>query len=49
MEENGEHALLMMYKAMQYQYFSPDTNVINYMEFGSTYYIILKGEVNNRL
>ena len=46
-EENGEAALNMLCKVIQYQKFPSNTNIVNFGELGSTFYIILKGEVSN--
>jgi signal-transduction protein with cAMP-binding, CBS, and nucleotidyltransferase domain len=38
-----------MYKAMKYEFYKQDSNVINYGEYGSTFYILLKGSVSVRV
>ena len=36
---------MMLYNVMRYQFDQKDKNIINYGEFGTKYYITLKGEV----
>lgn len=48
-EENGDEALDMLYKVMSYEYKEKDTAVIEYGEFGDTFYILFKGSVSARI
>lgn len=47
-EENGDNAIHMLCRVIKYQYIPQNTSIINYGEYGSQFYIILKGEVNNK-
>lgn len=48
-KENGEKSLQLIYSAMKYEYITEDKYVMRIGEFGTTYYIILKGEVEIRI
>lgn len=48
-KENGEKWLTLIYNAMKYESIKQNNYVIRYGEFGTTFYIILKGKVEVRI
>ena len=48
-KENGEKWLTLIYNAMKYESVKNNNYVIRYGEFGTTFYIILKGKVEVRI
>lgn len=47
-DENGESWLSLIYNSIKYEHIRNDKYVIRFGEFGTTYYIILKGKVQVR-
>lgn len=47
-QENGENWLNQIYTKIKYESVNKDKYIMRYGEFGSTYYIVLKGKVQVR-
>ena len=48
-EENDRDALQMLYKVIDYEFHPENSNIITYGDYGSTFYILVKGKVTIRI